>query len=229
MNNKNESKQQKAYNVMKSRIIKGVYAPGQRIIINQLAKELHTSAIPIREAIRQLEAEGLIEYHQHIGAVVTPIDESEYLDTLSVLAVMEGYATAISRDFFPKEKIFSLQELNEHMKGALEDFDFVEFGRLNREFHELTCHYCTNDYLVETIRKTWRRLDSIRVEGSALTPKRVQESIQEHEKIIELMGKSDASFQEVETAVRTHKLNTVIAFEKQKDKGQSNHFLNRFI
>lgn len=113
----------KAYNYMKSRILEGTYVAGQRIVINQLVKELETSAIPIREAVRQLEAEGLIEYQNNIGPVVTPIDDSQYIETLSVLAVLEGYATALSKDFMDKDKLIQLEKLttkwNKHLKSLI--------------------------------------------------------------------------------------------------------------
>ncbi|MCU9593408.1 GntR family transcriptional regulator [Caldibacillus thermolactis] len=212
-----QSKKQKAYEYMKMKIVEGHYAPGQRIVINQLVKELSTSAIPIREAVRQLEAEGLIEYKQNIGPVVSPINENEYEETLSVLALMEGYATALSQKSFPEEKITDLITLNEAMKEALEEFNFGEFGKLNREFHYLTYSTCPNKYLIDTIKKTWERLDSIRVTGSTINPKRAKESVAEHEKIIHLL-KTKASFEEVELAVRSHKLNTLNAFKKNKTK-----------
>lgn len=224
MDTKITNKKQKAYNYMKARIVEGFYAPGQRIVINQLVKELSTSAIPIREAIRQLEAEGLIEYQQNIGAVVTPINENEYVDTLSVLAMMEGYAVALSRGTFSEETITVLTGLNEKMMEALTEFDFIEFGRLNREFHDLTYQTCPNKYLIEEIRKTWVRLDSIRVTGSTLNPKRARKSVEEHEHIIELLNEG-ADFQAVELAVRSHKLNTIEAFNKNKAKTNGTTFI----
>lgn len=224
MDTKTTNKKQKAYNYMKSRIIEGFYAPGQRIVINQLVKELSTSAIPIREAVRQLEAEGLIEYQENIGPIVTPIDENEYADTLSVLAIMEGYATALSKDSFSKESLAKLIDMNEKMMGALTEFDFAEFGRLNREFHDLTYNDCPNKYLIETIRKTWRRLDSIRMTGSAFDPKRANQSIEEHKHIIKLISEK-ADFQTLELAVRTHKLNTVSAFHEKKSKPNGTTFI----
>jgi DNA-binding GntR family transcriptional regulator len=223
MENK-KNKKQKAYEYMKSRIVEGHYAPGQRIVINQLVKELSTSAIPIREAVRQLEAEGLVEYQENIGPVVTPINENEYVETLSVLAVMEGYATALARDLFPKKKITELISLNEMMKEALEEFNFEEFGKLNRQFHYITYNSCPNKYLVETIRKTWERLDSIRVTGSTVHPKRAKESIREHEQIIKLL-ENDADFDMIEAAVRQHKLNTVKAFLQQKERVTGTTFI----
>lgn len=218
------SKKQIAYEYMKSRIIEGHYAPGQRIVINQLVKELSTSAIPIREAVRQLEAEGLIEYQQNIGPVVTPINENEYIDTLSVLAIMEGFATALSKSSFPKEKINLLYEMNDRMKEALEDFNFAEFGKLNREFHDITYSCCPNKYLVDTIRKTWERLDSIRVTGSTFNPKRAKESTREHDHIIHLLD-NHSDFDEIEKAVREHKLHTVEAYKEQKGRISGTTFI----
>lgn len=217
MSNVKISKKQKAYEYMKTKIVEGHYAPGQRIVINQLVKELSTSAIPIREAVRQLEAEGLVEYEQNIGPIVSPINENEYEETLSVLALMEGYATALSQESFPEEKIDDLVRLNNEMKEALEEFNFGEFGKLNREFHYLTYSKCPNKFLVDTIKKTWERLDSIRVTGSTINPKRAKKSVAEHEHIIQLL-KDKASFEEIELAVRRHKLNTLDAFKQNKAK-----------
>ncbi|CDQ40495.1 MULTISPECIES: GntR family transcriptional regulator [Virgibacillus] len=224
MENKTITKKQKAYDYMKSRIIEGHYAPGQRIVINQLVKELSTSAIPIREAVRQLEAEGLIDYQNNIGPVVTPIDKSEYLDTISVLAVMEGYATALSSQHeFSQVKIIELTTKNQQMKEAIEAFDLQSFGQLNREFHELIYSQCENTFLVEEIRKSWRKLDSIRRTGSAFHPKRAFASIQEHQQLIDLLSKN-ADFELIEKAARTHKLNTKEAFNNQNTQIRSEGF-----
>lgn len=224
METKKVNKKEKAYHYLKNKIIHGHFAPGQRIVINQLAKTLSTSAIPIREAVRQLEAEGLIAYQQNIGPVVTPIDENEYVNTLSTLAVLEGYAAALSIGKFTEERIEMLSNLNLQMKEALTEFDFGEFGELNRKFHDLTYENCPNNYLVETIRKTWLRLDSIRLTGSTFNPKRAKESIDEHEKIIKLLHEG-ADFHTVESAVRSHKLNTVQAFHQNKEKPSGTTFI----
>ncbi len=218
------SKKQKAYNYMKTKIINGFYAPGQRIVINQLVKELSTSAIPIREALRQLEAEGLIEYKQNIGPIVTPINDYEYVDTLSTLAIMEGYATALSRESFTEKRIATLKELNQKMKETLTNFDFGEFGKLNREFHVLTYDQCPNKYLMETIQKTWIRMDSIRLSGSTFDPKRANNSIHEHDHIIKLLSEG-AAFQEIELAVRSHKLNSIKSFHENKTHPNGTTFI----
>ncbi|WP_093231216.1 GntR family transcriptional regulator [Thermoflavimicrobium dichotomicum] len=214
------NKQQYAYQILRSRILDGTYSPGYRIVISQIAKELSLSAIPVREAIRQLEADGLIEYKQYSGAVVTPIDEQKYVETLSVLAVMEGYATALSSLAFPFERIAKLQDLNEAMKKALKEFDFVRFGQLNRTFHDQIYEYCQNQYLIENIRQTWSRLDSIRRMGSLFIPVRAKQSVQEHDQLISML-KNQRPFDEIERFAREHKMNMVKFFNHMKKQGTS--------
>ncbi|MFU0791831.1 MAG: GntR family transcriptional regulator [Virgibacillus proomii] len=224
MENQSITKKQRAYDYMKSRIIEGYYAPGQRIVINQLVKELFTSAIPIREAVRQLEAEGLIEYQNNIGPIVTPINKDEYFNTMSVLAVMEGYGTALSSQHgITKEKLAELSEKNNQMKEAIDEFNFQNFGRLNRAFHELIYAHCKNTFLVDEIRRLWIKLDSIRRAGSAFHPKRALASIEEHEQLIELLRKR-ADFEIIEKVARMHKLNTRDAFKDQSNFVQDRVF-----
>ncbi|MFC7393403.1 GntR family transcriptional regulator [Scopulibacillus cellulosilyticus] len=215
-NEKDLNKQQYAYVTIRARILDGTYSPGFRLVINQLAKEFSTSAIPVREAIRQLEAEGLIDYKPYSGAVVTPIDENQYHETLSVLAVLEGYATADSSQQIPEEKLKELKKLNQSMRETFEeDYDFIHFGKLNRQFHSIIYDYCTNSYLAESIRQIWHRLDSIRHVGSLLVPKRVKESINEHDNIIKLMETKE-SLDKIEQVVREHKMNTLTSFNQRK-------------
>lgn len=220
-----ENKQQRAYRIIKSRIVEKVYVPGQRLVIDQLARELETSSIPIREAIRQLEAEGLIEYKHNIGPVVAPINESEYYENLQVLAVLEGYAVASSSQKFPAAKIMKLKEKNKQMKEALEDFDIIAFAKLNAEFHQIIYEESTNRVLIENIQNIWKRLDSIRGIGSTLYSVRVKESIKEHEEIISLLERK-ADPQTIEELVRMHKLRTAEDFERRRSMRMENTLEN---
>ena len=211
---KNENKTQKAYRIIKLRIIERVYAPGQRLVIDQLAREMKTSSIPIREAIRQLEAERLIFYEKNVGPVVSSVNESDYADTMRVLAVLEGYATALSAVDFPKTKAMELRQLNNQMKASLESLDIITFGKLNLLFHRTIVDACGNDFLIEEINTASTRLDSIRGVGSTLYSVRVKESIKEHEHIIYALENKLTSG--IEELARTHKLRTVEDFETRR-------------
>ena len=68
------NKQQRAYTELRERILSGAYSPGFRLVIDSLADELEVSTLPIREAIRRLEAEGLVVFRPNAGAQVAPAD-----------------------------------------------------------------------------------------------------------------------------------------------------------
>lgn len=214
---KKPNKQQIAYEFIRSKITEGTYGPGFRVVIDQIAKELGTSPIPIREAIRQLEADGLIQYKPYSGAIVSTINEIEYLEILSVLAVMEGYATALSSQMISDEEITEVESVNNAMKDAVAEFDFDKFGDLNRKFHTLIYQCCGNQFLIENVTQTWQRMGRIRRTGFSFVPKRARQSIQEHEYIIQLI-KEKAPLQEIEEFVREHKLNTARAFQKRQEE-----------
>ena len=72
------NKHEQAYRVLRERIVNGVYVPGYRLVIDALALELGVSAVPIREAIRRLEAEGWVVYRPNTGAQVASIDVAQY-------------------------------------------------------------------------------------------------------------------------------------------------------
>jgi len=69
------SKHEHAYTVIRQRILNGTYQPGHRLVIGTVAGELGISAVPVREAIRRLEAEGRVVYRHNVGARVAPVDD----------------------------------------------------------------------------------------------------------------------------------------------------------
>ncbi|MED4205352.1 GntR family transcriptional regulator [Neobacillus mesonae] len=220
-NNQNQSisKTQYAYEYLRTQILDGVYGPGQRIIIDQVAKELGASTIPVREAIRQLEVDGLIQYKPYSGAIVSVINENEYIETLSVVAVLDGYATALSSRNMTESQIEKLKELNKQMEDALYEFEFEQFGVLNRQFHSIIYQECGNSFLQEEIRQAQQRLDRVRSSIFTLVPQRSRQSIEEHAKIIHLIQEK-APIDEIEKAVRQHRLNTIEAFKNRMKPGK---------
>ncbi|WP_066396431.1 GntR family transcriptional regulator [Neobacillus mesonae] len=220
-NNQNQSisKTQYAYEYLRTQILDGVYGPGQRIIIDQVAKELGASTIPVREAIRQLEVDGLIQYKPYSGAIVSVINENEYIETLSVVAILDGYATALSSRNMTESQIEKLKELNKQMEDALYEFEFEQFGVLNRQFHSIIYQECGNSFLQEEIRQAQLRLDRVRSSIFTLVPQRSRQSIEEHAKIIHLIQEK-APIDEIEKAVRQHRLNTIEAFKNRMKPGK---------
>ncbi|MPS75542.1 MAG: GntR family transcriptional regulator, partial [Microbacterium sp.] len=76
------SKSEQAYAWIRSRISAHTYGPGYRLVLGPIADELGMSVVPVREAIRRLEAEGLVTFERNVGARVTLVDEGEYAHTM---------------------------------------------------------------------------------------------------------------------------------------------------
>lgn len=184
------NKRQYAYEVIRSRIVEGVYGPGQRIIIDQIAKEVGSSHIPVREAIHQLESEQLIEFKPNSGAVVLGLNDDLYQETLHVLALLEGYATALSSNYISEDAINKLKDYNHEMKESLAEFDLEKIGSLNRKFHSTIFSFCPNKFLIKNIQQMMERLDLVKKSEFTFYPKRTPKSISEHETIIQLLSEN---------------------------------------
>jgi DNA-binding GntR family transcriptional regulator len=205
------TKQQRVYETIRERILGGTYGPGYRVVIDVLAAELGVSALPVREAIRRLEAEGLIVYRPNVGAQVAPADPGVFEDELTVLAVLEGYATALATACLEKGDFTRLRRATDDMAAAMGRMDPLAFGRHNREFHEVFYERCPNPALVEMLREVERRLDAIRRTVFTHIPYRGAESIAEHRELIALV-EGGASADRIEAKARAHKLKTVESF-----------------
>src|SRR5262249_20114039 len=88
------NKQERTYMILRDRIHSGSIAPLERLNIDALARELGVSPIPVREALRRLEAEGWVRFTPNVGAVVSPVDSTTWEQAMVSLAILEGAATA---------------------------------------------------------------------------------------------------------------------------------------
>src|SRR5688500_10456065 len=84
------SKSQLAYDYLRDRIALHELSPGYRLVLQGIADELAMSVVPVREAIRRLEAEGLVTYERNVGARVAMVDEHGYVDALQARRLVEG-------------------------------------------------------------------------------------------------------------------------------------------
>jgi DNA-binding GntR family transcriptional regulator len=205
------TKQQRVYQAVRERILSGAYSPGFRVVIDALAEEFEVSALPVREAIRRLEAEGLVVYRPNAGAQVAPADPGLFDEEMTVLAVLEGYATALAAPHLGKAGLKQLRAINDQMVAAVDRLDPLEFGRLNQEFHAVIYEHCPNSALVSMLRDVARRLDAIRRTVFVQIPYRGSQSVAEHSELIDLIAAS-APAAKLEAKARAHKLHTVESF-----------------
>src|SRR5579884_1652591 len=212
-----ENKQERAYTVLRRRIIDGTYASGYRLNIDALTRELGVSKVPIREAIRRLEAEGWVVSNRNTSPQVAQIDLSQWESEMTILALLEGYATALAAEHLGQEDYTKLWQINASMQQALRDFDIVTFNRFNRAFHTVIYNGCPNTALVELIQQTWDRLDTIRSSVFLFIPERGWASVNEHMQLIRLL-EQHVPFDEIEREARLHKLRTREAYQQRIHK-----------
>lgn len=205
------SKSQRAYEWVKERISHQEYRPGHRLVLETLAGELEMSVVPVREAIRQLEAEGLVTFERNVGARVSMVDVSQYRDSMQTLGFLEGTATALAARAVTADDVRNAKQLNEQMIAQLDDFDPHAFTDLNRRFHTVLFKNCPNERLLELVHAEWNRLGYLRESTFTFVPDRAQESVREHEHIVALIEKS-APLREIEEAARNHRSATLDAF-----------------
>ena len=205
------SKSQQAYDAVKQRIVGGSYPPGHRLVLAAIAQDLGVSVVPVREAIRRLEAEGLVTFQRNVGATVAGIDPTEYLYTMQTLSLVEGAATALSAPLIGAGDIARARAVNEEMRAYLQDFDPLRFTRLNQDFHAILFERCPNPHILDLVHRGWNRLASLRSSTFRFVPERARESVQEHEELLALIS-SGADATTIEWSARRHRGATLDAY-----------------
>ena len=204
------SKSRQAYDFLRARIDDGRFVPGYRLVLGAIAKELGVSVVPVREAIRLLEAEGLVTFERNVGAQVALLEEQEYLYTMQTLALVEGAATALSVPAITPEHIARARAINARMIECLEHFEPLRFTELNLEFHSVLFEQCPNPHILDLVQRGWNRLTVLRDSSFSFVPGRARESVEEHEALLKLI-ESGAEPVDIELAARRHRTATLDA------------------
>ncbi len=197
-----------AYEFIKRRILEKRLLPGQRITASQVAEEIGTSVLPVREALLSLEAERLVSITPYVGAVVAWVSADEVVEVINLLAILEGYATALAS---PRSRRLGkdLAGINQKLKAALQQEMWSWFIELNREFHFTIFEAADNGVLLENIRVFWSQLDSMLASTSFhLVPNRASEDVREHDELLALFAQADPDPLKIELAARAHRLRT---------------------
>ena len=136
-----------------TKILNGEFEPGERLIEMKIAHQMQTSQAPVREAIRELEATGLLETLPNRGSRVRKVSNQELFDIYDVRAQLEGYAAEIVCE--KKIPISNeLTEAAERMIEAANRDELMLFSSINHEFHSIIIKNAGNEILL----KTWQTL-----------------------------------------------------------------------
>ncbi|MGX9355093.1 GntR family transcriptional regulator [Roseobacteraceae bacterium S113] len=137
-----------------AKIVAGELEPGARLVELQIARSLNTSQGPVREALKDLEALGVVELRRNKGAVVREMDAQEVADTYAVRGALEGLAAQRVAETQPQLGRAFLKSCDE-MEAASAEGDMARFSELNHLFHSDIVGAACNSVLHES----WERLD----------------------------------------------------------------------
>ena len=137
---------------LREAILSGEIAPGQWIRQEEVAARLGASRLPVREALRMLEAEGLTEHEANKGSRVPLLDRHEVDVVYQMRERLEPLALTESLPHLTAEQVEHLEEIQRRIES---DDGLPEFLALDREFHLTSYTGCSSEHLVGTIRRLW--------------------------------------------------------------------------
>lgn len=147
---------------LRSDIASGVLAPGEQVVQDDLARRYGVSRVPIREALRILEAEGLLQYHPHRGYFVTELSVQDLTEVYRIRELLEAEALSLVVGQIRDDDIDDLQELLTEVERATAAGDVAAITEANRTFHFAMLHVCGKPRLVRMIRLLWDATDAYR-------------------------------------------------------------------
>ena len=156
------TKQQAVYRSLRDQLMTGTLQPGERLVIDRIAEAHGVSAIPVREALSQLEREGLVQIRPHAGAVVSDIPASAVREIFALLEAFEIVSCRLGMNQLTEKDFRFLHDLAEQMK---ETDDPDEWLNLNRLFHESVPRLAGLPRIEEQmvrVGESWERLRRLR-------------------------------------------------------------------
>lgn len=185
-------------------ILKGHFKMGDRLIQEEWAAKLGVSRMPIREALRQLEVEGLVRNEPRRGAIVTPISVEDIEEIYQLRALLEGKAVELSLPHLTEENIKNLEELYEEMillNGK--EADVEKYMKLNAAFHRLLREGCKWRRIHSMIDTLWK---GIPLQTPSLLSDHIKEAHREHRLMLDYIHENDT--QKLKEITKYHILRT---------------------
>ncbi len=175
--------------------------PGDKLDEASLAQRFGTSRTPVREALRQLSAAGLVQSRAHRGAEVSRLSIPQLLEMFEFMAALEGICARFAAERASAEEIAAIRAAHENCLGHAEAGDAEGFYRANTAFHEAIYHASHNGYAAQQTLFLRNRLAPYR-RFQLRRNNRPLESFREHGEILEAIAAGDAA--RAEAMTRTH-------------------------
>ncbi len=196
---------------LRTAILEGFYKPGQWLRQEKLAQELGVSQMPVREALKELATEGLIEHVPYRGVRVIAFSPDDVGDLYAHRAFLEGRAAHAAAENISAEELEELKRLQTEMESHFAPESLGIYRELNRRFHQAIFIASKRDYLIRSLMQMWETFPTMLIGNFAVTaaqpiPNRDNPDTAEHRAIIAALESGNGP--QAEAAMREHILST---------------------
>ncbi|HLZ27573.1 MAG TPA: GntR family transcriptional regulator [Chloroflexota bacterium] len=192
---------EEAYDALRAAILGGRLQPGARIVEADIARQMATSRSPVREAVRKLEHEGLLEYVPRRGTIVVGLSPDDVADAYQLRAHLEAYGARLAATRASEEQLARLLEMIERMRGCASSNDLEGLVAADVEFHRSVCDASGSPRLLQA----WETLNPARwtlVSGLRATDLSLEQIAERHWPILAALRSHKPDH--AETIIRSH-------------------------
>lgn len=181
---------EQVYTIIKKNILDGIYKHGTRLLENKIAEELNVSKSPIREALKELSGEGLVEIIPNKGAFVKQLTKQDIMDILEFRIIIEKYSIRKTIEKASSNSLKKLESLYNKMEEAYLEKDVNKYALVDAQFHE-TIYVLSGNKLIHKVSSNIFYLFQPFCVLSLNSKKRFDSSIHEHKIVLDSILKRD--------------------------------------
>jgi DNA-binding GntR family transcriptional regulator len=176
---------------LRAMLVEGRVAAGSKLNERELSERLQVSRTPLREAIKQLAAEGLVALKPHRGAVAIELDEPEVQHSFELMAALEGLSGELAAQRISEAELQAIRALHFEMLAAFTRRDLSAYYRLNAQIHAAINAAAKNPVLARTYAQINARLQALRFRSNQ-DERKWKRAVREHSQMIDALAARDA-------------------------------------
>jgi DNA-binding GntR family transcriptional regulator len=176
--------------VIREAIVRGQYGPGERLKVAEVAQRFGFSAMPIREALRKLEGEGVVQITAYRGATVKPVDRQFIADLYDVRTSIEFLALRRAIERMTLEKLAALDAIRKEHEAAVLAGDIDAALEVNRRLHITLFEIAGNAEATRLFERSWEIVSALR-HRFGYGPGRLATIVEEHRLLLDALRRAD--------------------------------------
>jgi len=173
-------------------LVEGKIAPGSKLNERELAESLKVSRTPIREAIRRLAADGLVELIANRGAIAVQLSIEDVIHTFDVIAELEGYSGELAAKNINDSTLSELEALQYEMMASYARRDLSSYYKLNLRIHRLINQAANNPVLATLFSQVNSRIEALRFRSNQDGVK-WEKAVEEHQEMLDALKARDSA------------------------------------